>query len=752
MATESASTEAVGPSITSEETAARAVQKRYEGLMTVRAKAIKGKGAWYWAHLEPILVQSNDTGLPKAVKLRCSLCDAVFSASNPSRTASEHLKRGTCPNFSMPPSTSSGSSPPRPISSIPPPPSNQHPCTSSSSGRKRSSPVSSHLALIESHSVYTPPPALGAPHLLQSMPTHGPSIVLSGGKEDLGALAMLEDSVKKLKSPKASPGPVLSKDQVESALSLLCDWFYESCGVVSSSSVDHPKFRDFLRQVGVPPILRNVLTGPQLEARYQNARADAEARIREALFFQLSTAGWREGAIVSVSINLPNGTSVFNQAVPVLTQAPSDYAEELLLDSISVVVGSSAGGMNRCAGIVSDRFKSKALCNLENRNPWMVNLACQIQALHSLLKDFTTDLPLFQSVASNCVKLASFLNTNSSVRSLFHRYQLNEIGYSVLLRVTPVTNSWKLVFPLLEDILTSARPIQMTLLDESYKPVSTNDQIASELAEMVKDMQFWTNLEAVHALVSLVQDMAREVETDRPLVGECLPLWENLRCKVKEWSSRYNLDEGHARKLLERRFKKSYHPAWSASYILDPLNLEKDASGKYLPPFKYLTPEQEKDVDRLITRMVSREEAHIALMELMKWRAEGLNPLYAQAVQVRETDPLTGKSRVTNPQSRRIVWETCLSELRSLGKVAARLIFLHVTARGFRCNTSMTRLLAAHGPRSDRAHKLVFVAAHSKLERKDISNDEDRDGELFRIGDDDDDDVLHDSFGDAPSA
>jgi hypothetical protein len=582
------------------------------------------------------------------------------------------------------------------------------------------------------------------------MPIHNHPIMLSGGKEDLGALALLEDSVRKLKSPKTSSGPVLSKDQVDSALSFLCDWFYESCGVVSLSTFDHPKFRDFLRQVGLPPISRNLLAGHQLEARYENAQADAEARIREALFFQLSTAGWREEQIVSVSVNLPNGTSVFQRAIPVVTRAPSDYAREVLLDSISVAAGSTTGGINRCAGIVSDRFKSKALHNLENHNPWMVNLACQVQALHNLLKEFTTELSLFQSVASNCVKLASFLNSNLSVRSVFHRYRLNEMGCSGLLRASPVTDSWQLVFPMLEDILTSARPIQMTLLDESYKPVATNDTVANELAEMVKDMQFWTNLEAVHALVRLVQDMTREMENDRPLVGECLPLWENLRHKVKEWSSRYNLDEEPACKLLDRRFKKSYHPAWSASYILDPLYLEKDASGKYLPPFKYLTPDQEKDVDRLITRMVSREEAHIALMELMKWRAEGLNPLYAQAVQVRQTDPFTGKLRVANPQSRRLVWETCLSELRSLGKVAVRLIFLHATAHRFQCNSSMARWLAAPGPGSDRAHKLVFVAAHSKLERRDFSNDEERDGELFGIGDDD---VLNDSpFGDVPSA
>jgi hypothetical protein len=33
---------------------------------------------------------------PEVVKLCCALFSAVVSASNPSRTASEHLKRGTC--------------------------------------------------------------------------------------------------------------------------------------------------------------------------------------------------------------------------------------------------------------------------------------------------------------------------------------------------------------------------------------------------------------------------------------------------------------------------------------------------------------------------------------------------------------------------------------------------------------------------------------------------------------------------------
>jgi hypothetical protein len=95
--------------------------------------------------------------------------------------------------------------------------------------------------------------------------------------------------------------------------------------------------------------------------------------------------------------------------------------------------------------------------------------------------------------------------------------------------------------------------------------------------------------------------------------------------------------------------------------------------------------------------------------------------------------------KIANKQSSRLVWETCLSEFKSLGKVAVRLIFLHATAKGFKCTPSMTRWLTASGSSSSgigRAHRLVFIAANSKLERRDFSNDDDKDVELLTEGDD----------------
>ncbi|XVE64984.1 hypothetical protein DITRI_Ditri07aG0145700 [Diplodiscus trichospermus] len=767
MAATTNTTTTPGDSLSADELTAKAVHRRYEGLVMVRTKAIKGKGAWYWAHLEPMLVHNTDTGLPKAVKLRCSLCDAVFSASNPSRTASEHLKRGTCPNFN---------SLAKPISSVSPSPTTVATATATQSNRKRSSSSitvtatggvlvgsgsgsgSSYevtpLAIVDPSRIcgelpYSPSPGAVVPASGGSFVPHQQHLVLSGGKEDLGALAMLEDSVKKLKSPKTSPGPTLSKSQVECAVDFLADWIYECCGSVSFSSLEHPKFRAFLNQVGLPPVSRRELVGSRLDVKYEEVKAESEARIRDAMFFQVASDGWKvknfasgEESLVNLTVNLPNGTSLYRRAVFLSGSVPSKYAEEVLWETITGICGNA---VQQCAGIVADKFKAEALRNLENQHHWMVNLSCQFQGFNSLIKDFSKDLPLFKTVAENALRLANFINNTSQIRSSFQKYQLQECGSVGLLRV-PLRDRESLnfgpVYTMIEDILNSARALHLVLLDETYKMVSMEDPVAREVAEMIQGMGFWNDLEAVHSLVKLIKEMAQEIERERPLVGQCLPLWDDLKTKVKGWCSKYHITEGPVEKVIERRFKKNYHPAWAAAYILDPLYLIKDTSGKYLPPFKCLTLEQEKDVDKLITRLVSREEAHIALMELMKWRTEGLDPVYAQAVQMKERDPVTGKMKIANPQSSRLVWETYLTEFKSLGKVAVRLIFLHATSCGFKCNWSLLRWVSAHGHSRvgmDRAQKLIFIAAHSKLERRDFSSDEEKDAELFALANGEDD-------------
>ncbi|GJT47769.1 hypothetical protein Tco_0973926 [Tanacetum coccineum] len=251
----------------------------------------------------------------------------------------------------------------------------------------------------------------------------------------------------------------------------------------------------------------------------------------------------------------------------------------------------------------------------------MVNLSCQYQGVNKLIQDFSKELPLFHNVTDNCYKVANFVNTKSQIRHSFLKHQLQEYGRAALLRVPFCCRGgggggvgrveFEPVFEMVEDVLSSARALQLVFLDESYKMMTMDDQIGKEIEEMMR----------IQAILD--------------------PLWEELRAKIKEWCAKFHIHENHVEKVFDKRFKRNYHPAWAAAFILDPFYLIRDPSGKYLPPFKCLTSEQEKDVDKLITRLVSREEAHIALMELMKWRTEGLDPVYAQAVQLKQRDPIT---------------------------------------------------------------------------------------------------------------
>lgn len=735
-----------------EDVAAMAVSKRYEGLLTVRTKAVKGKGAWYWAHLEPILIKNPETNSPKAVKLKCTFCDAAFSASNPSRTASEHLKRGTCPNFNLML---------KPISQLPPlasPSSQQYHQKRGSQHQQGVLPDVYPISMVDSSRLGLKTGFACMPDSCLKQP------ILSGGKEDLGPLALLEDSVKRLRSPKASPSPALSNEQVETSFDILADWFYELSGSISFSSLEHPKFKDFLNQVGLPAVSRREFLFGRLDSKFEVARRESAARTSDAPFFQVSSHGWKstktcdnsENCLVNFMVNLPNGTRVFHTTVYSNgSTVPPQYAEEILWETVRGICGNNT---NKCVGIVSDKYKAKALANLELQNHWMVNVSCLLQGFFSLIKDLQRELPLFRNLTESCLKIANLVNSMPQVRSSLHKFRLQGYEFSCFIRVPSsrydIGKNFYPFISMLEDILSCSRILHLVVLDDSFRVVYLEDLTAREVADIIRDVGFWHDVEAAHALVKLIVGMSEEIESERPLLGQCLPLWEELRDKVKNWCTKHNFPEEPVEKILERRFKKTYHPAWSAAFILDPLYLARNSSGKYLPCFKFLTPEQEKDIDKLITRLVPREEVHIALMELMKWRAEGLDPLYAQAVQVKQPDRATGKMKIANPSSSRLVWETCLKEFRSLSKVAVRLLFLHATSSGNKDDFSFERLFCEREEARlglERAQKLVFVAANSRLERRDFPGSEEKDTELFGNVGDGEEEMINDSLAETSS-
>jgi hypothetical protein len=153
------------------------------------------------------------------------------------------------------------------------------------------------------------------------------------------------------------------------------------------------------------------------------------------MFFQVASDGWKKNnnktsssnsmgeTLINITLNLPNGNSLFHNVVHVNTGEDSaKLVEEILSEAIFSICGATP---ERCVGVVADtdKYSLKALQELEYQRPWMVNLSCQAQGLNNLLKDFNKHLSLFRSVGADCIKLATFFNSQPQANTYLQKYQ-----------------------------------------------------------------------------------------------------------------------------------------------------------------------------------------------------------------------------------------------------------------------------------------------------------------------------------------
>ncbi|KAG6384212.1 hypothetical protein SASPL_155993 [Salvia splendens] len=359
--------------------------------------------------------------------------------------------------------------------------------------------------------------------------------------------------------------------QVDAAFDLLADWFFEVCGSVTFSSLEHPKFTAFLKQVGMPEVSRRELLCSRLDSKFEEARRASEARIRMQLSFRLLLMDGRAKFALK-------GTSVLSNLWLTFLMEPES----------------------------SKRWSART-----------------VKQCHRSMPRRSCGRPLDIFVVAMHIDVFR----DSVVRNSFLKFRLQGVEVPAFITVP-----------------TTKRDISKNSV------ACLEDLAAAEVAGVVQDVGFWNEVEAAHSLIKLLISMAEEVEAERPLVGRCLPLWEQMRSKIKEWCTKCNV-------------------------------------------------------------------------------AEGLQ------FQLKQQDPVTGKMKIAHPQSSRLVWETCLKEFKSLSKVAVRLLFLQATSSGIKWDWSFTRLFGGQGASRlgfDKVQKLIFVAAHAKLERQDFSSVEENDAELLR--------------------
>ncbi|XP_051121620.1 uncharacterized protein LOC127245019 [Andrographis paniculata] len=497
--------------------------------------------------------------------------------------------------------------------------------------------------------------------------------------------------------------PVLTGNQIAAAVDLLLDWFFESGGAVAFSSLENLKFKAILRHLGLPELSRHDIVTTRLESMYDRARTESEARINNAEFFQIaSDCCWSNaddddwnGYLVNFTINLPNGTRLFHRAMHCSGGAlPEQYMEEVLRETVRRVSGDN---LTRCVRIVADKRFATSLKSLEVENRWMVNVPCLLRGLSSLIKDLCQNLPLFVTVAEKCLKVANVINSRHEIR--------NYLEKAFVLRFIRVpspkhdaSKNSRHFFEMLEDILSCSQTLNF---DDSLKFVS----------DIIRDVAFWNNVEATHSLVNFILSTCEEVKMDRPMIGQCFPIWKALKDKLKELCSKHGIVEGPVDKIVEKRFRKCYHPVWSAAFVLDPFLGERSRERELSPAVQSLDERAREQ------RRASRDPNAFGGRS-----SNGID----RTREVKLRDPMRGKMKVANLQSSRLVWSTCLKGFESLGKVAVWVLFLHaICSCGIEWDSSFVRWFRGRG-NCPIAEKLVLVAAETKLGRREMVCSEER--------------------------
>nr|DAD22325.1 TPA_asm: hypothetical protein HUJ06_023788 [Nelumbo nucifera] len=86
----------------------------------------------------------------------------------------------------------------------------------------------------------------------------------------------------------------------------------------------------------------------RLNAEFKEAKAELEARIRDSMFFQVASDGWKPKVfgnyggenVVNLIVKLPSRTSLFQRVLFTNCPVPSKYAEEILWETIIGICGS----------------------------------------------------------------------------------------------------------------------------------------------------------------------------------------------------------------------------------------------------------------------------------------------------------------------------------------------------------------------------------------------------------------------------
>ncbi|KAG5188320.1 hypothetical protein JKP88DRAFT_353427 [Tribonema minus] len=244
------------------------------------------------------------------------------------------------------------------------------------------------------------------------------------------------------------------------------------------------------------------------------------------------------------------------------------------------------GNLDRLLGMVMDNTKAnrKALDLMKQKHPTWLLLGCQAHALALLIKDLHGEknarCDWSKKAYGKALMMSNTINGSETIHSALREQQKFKYGKVKAVRSHCPTRFAILHF-ICSDLLDSEEAIKLMVGDRSWGKVSegTTHAAAFTTAATVEPARgraaayyFFDEAAALKKLVQPVSDAIHQVESDKPLLSQMLPIWKQLLQHAADFDDHIdNVERSPVLPLFERRYNTHFDKSWPAAYVLDPV-------------------------------------------------------------------------------------------------------------------------------------------------------------------------------------
>jgi hypothetical protein len=294
----------------------------------------------------------------------------------------------------------------------------------------------------------------------------------------------------------------------------------------------------------------------------------------------------------------------------------------------------------------------------------------------------------------------------------------------------------------LRDVVRSKEAFQHAAIDDNWddavKYLANKDEVHKIIAG-ANNVKFWADAEVVLVILQPIMDAIHTIEADKPLLSQMLPLYEALEQHLQRLHDagspavqRLKMPDVISRRIRGGGCAQLWHPSFYASFLLDPMQWDKDAEGDWGPPFLKLTVAQQQQAKEVIVRLTPvADQAAVAA----EWDLMALNGFDSELTKealpkltAREQQP-DGSVTTAAVKWRRKWWARGGAKAYPLIAAAAgRLLTMPVTTCAAERNWSVwgqvyTKLRNRLG--LERGEMIVFIRHNLAMLAGELSADED---------------------------